>query len=94
MLFLPISFIKDAARSVKRICKEEFKKTNDSVLTELIGISVLIVTMYMIRREDNQDVLHLYCVLHNEVAICPKCGAICDDIHDEEKRCVRHTEIK
>ena len=46
MLLLSIGFIKDAARAVKRICKEEFVKVKDSVLTELLGISCLIVTMY------------------------------------------------
>ncbi len=93
MLSLPLAFIKDAARSVKRICKEEFKKAHDSVLTELLGISALIVTMYMVRREDQHDVLHLYCIHRNDVAICPKCGAICEDIHAEKERCVRHLEI-
>ena len=93
MLLLPISFIKDAARSVKRICKAEFKKANDTVLTELLGISVLIVTMYMVRREDNHEVLHLYCIHQNDVAMCSKCGAVCKDIHDEKKRCVRHLDI-
>ncbi|WDN88622.1 hypothetical protein BuS5_01590 [Desulfosarcina sp. BuS5] len=93
MLLLPILFIKDAARSVKRICKAEFKKANDTVLTELLGISALIVTMYMVRREDTYEVLHLYCIHQNDVAICPKCGAICENIHAEEKRCVRHLDI-
>ena len=80
MKLLPISFIKDAARSVKRVCKEEFKKA-DSILTELLGIPSLIVTLYMIRREDEYEVLHLYCVHRNSVAICPKCGAITEDLH-------------
>jgi len=93
MLSLPISFIKDAARSVKRICKEEFKQVYDSALTELLGISALIVTMYMLRSEDDQEVLHLCCVHRNDVAICPKCGAICEDIHGEKKRCIRHLNI-
>ena len=39
MLELPILFIKDAARSVKRICLEEFKKVKDNSLTELLGIT-------------------------------------------------------
>jgi hypothetical protein len=33
MLALPIKYVKDAARSVKRICEHEFKKVKDSVLT-------------------------------------------------------------
>jgi len=76
MLLLSLGFIKDAARAVKRICKEEFVKVKDSVLTELLGISCLIVTMYALRREGDHDVLHLWCVHRNEFAICPKCGSM------------------
>ena len=93
MLLLPLGFIKDAARAVKRICKEEFIKTKDSVLTELLGISCLIVTMYALRREGDHDVLHLWCVHRNEFAICPKCGCVSHDIHEEKQRCIRHLDI-
>ena len=93
MLLLPLGFIKDAARAVKRICKEEFIKTKDSILTELLGISCLIVTMYALRREGDHDVLHLWCVHCNEFAICPKCGCVSHDIHDEKQRCIRHLDI-
>ncbi len=45
MLELQIFFIKNAARSVKRICLEEFKEVKDNSMTELLGISSLIVTI-------------------------------------------------
>ncbi len=93
MLLLSLGFIKDAARAVKRICKEEFVKVKDSVLTELLGISCLIVTMYALRREGDHDVLHLWCVHRNEFAICPKCGCVSHDIHEEKQRCIRHLDI-
>ena len=93
MLLLPIGFIKDAARAVKRICKEEFIQVKDSVLTELLGISMLTVTMYALRREGDHDVLHLWCVHRNEVGFCPKCGSVSDDIHEEKPRCIRHLDI-
>ena len=93
MLLLPIGFIKDAARAVKRICKEEFIQVKDSVLTELLGISMLTVTMYALRREGDHDVLHLWGVHRNEVAFCPKCGSVSDDIHEEKPRCIRHLDI-
>jgi len=72
MLELPILFIKDAARSVKRICQEEFKKVKDNSLTELSGISSLIVTMYTLRREGAQYVLHVMCKHLDNIAICPE----------------------
>ena len=93
MLYLPIGFIKDASRAVKRICKEQFTKVKDSTLTELLGISMLIVTMYSLRREGDHEVLHLWCAHREEIAICPVCGKISDSIHDEEKRCIRHLDI-
>ena len=93
MLALPIKYVKDAARSVKRICEQEFKKVKDSVLTDLLGISCLVVTMFALRREDDVDVLHIMCAHRNEVAICPKCGALTDSVHEEKERCVRHLDI-
>ncbi len=93
MLELPILFIKDAARSVKRICLEEFKKVKDNSLTELLGISSLIVKMYTLRREGAQYVLHLWCLHLDNIAICPKCGAITTTIHEEKERCIRHLSV-
>ena len=93
MLLLPIGFIKDAARSVKRICMAEFKECKESALTELLGIAMLAVTMYAMRREGDHNVLHLWCVHREEVAVCTVCGAICEKVHDEKQRCVRHLDI-
>lgn len=93
MLYLPIGFIKDAARSVKRICAEEFTKVHDSVLTELLGVRTLVVTMFALRREGDFEVLHLMCAHREEMAICPKCGAICGHVHEEKQRCIRHLDI-
>ena len=93
MLALPIKYVKDAARSVKRICEHEFKKVKDSVLSDLLGISCLVATMFALRREDDVDVLRIMCAHLNDVAICPKCGAFTDSIHEEKERCVRHLDI-
>lgn len=95
MKLLPpiLPYIKDAARSVKRISQEEFKKVEDTTWTELLGIAGLVVTMYALRREGDQEVLHLWCVHKEEIAVCPKCGSMSQTIHDEEPRCVRHLDI-
>ncbi len=93
MLALPIAFIKDAARSVKRICEQEFTKVTDNALTDLLGISCLVVTMFSLRREGGRLVLHLMCAHRNGIAICPKCGAVTEDIHEEKERCIRHLDI-
>ena len=93
MQAIPIKFIKDAAKSVRRACKQEFTKVTDSVLDELAGISCLVVTMFALRREDDQDILHLMCAHRDEVAICPKCGSFTSGVHEEKERCVRHLDI-
>ncbi len=53
------NFVKDASKAVKRINNIEFKKTEESTLTELLGIPTLLVTMYSLCREGCHDVLHL-----------------------------------
>jgi hypothetical protein len=46
-----ILFVKDAAKAVKRIRREEFKEVVNETLTELLGIATLVVKMYAIRRQ-------------------------------------------
>jgi transposase len=95
MKLLPyiIPFVKDAARSVKRICQADFKEVVDETLTELLGITTLVVKMYAIRREGEHEVLHLWCAHREEIALCTHCGALSTAIHQEEQRCIRHLDV-
>jgi transposase len=86
-------FIKDASKAVKRISKSEFKKTADNTLTELLGIATLFVTMYALRREGNHEILHLWCAHRDDVALCPHCGCLSQDVHQEEERSIRHLDV-
>ncbi len=52
------SYIKDAAKSVKRITLQEFKEVADETLTELLGIASIGVKMFALRREGEHEVLH------------------------------------
>jgi hypothetical protein len=63
-------FIKDAAKAVKRISQKEFTAVADTTLTKLLGIATLFVTMYALRREGDEDVLHLRWAHREEVAVC------------------------
>ncbi len=63
------------------------------MLTDLLGISCLAVTMFSLRKEGDQNVLHLLCAHRNEIAICPKCGTITSDVHEDKERCIRHLDI-
>ena len=49
--------------------------------------------MYALRREGAQCVLHIWCNHLNNIAICPKCGAIVITVHEEKKRCIRHLAL-
>lgn len=90
MKLLPyiIPFVKDAARSVKRICQADFKEVVDETLTELLGIATLVVKMYAMRREGEHEVLHLWCAHREEIAMCTHCGAVSTAVHQEEHRCI------
>jgi len=79
---------------VKRICGQEFTECKDSLLATLLGISALVVTMYVLRREGDEEVLHLMCAHRRDVAMCRNCRAICEDIHEEEKRCIGRLDIR
>ena len=87
------SFIKDAAKAMKRISQNEFKEVVDNTLTELLGIATLFVTMYALRREGDEDVLHLWCAHRDEMALCPHCGRASTDAYQEEHRCIRHLDV-
>ena len=82
MKLLPMftSFVKDAAKAVKRISQSEFKEVADETLTELLGIPTMIVRMYAIRREGENEVLHLWCAHREDVSLCGHCGGIATKI--------------
>ncbi len=87
------SCIKDAAKAVKRISMTEFKEVADDTLTELLGITTMVVKMYSIRREGEQEVLHLWCAHRDEIALCTHCRSISTNVHQEEHRCIRHLDV-
>ncbi len=70
------TFIKDASKAVKRICKSEFKKTVDNTLTELLGIATLSVTMYALRREGTK-----YCIFGVSIEMMLLCALIVAAFH-------------
>jgi transposase len=87
------SFVKDAAKAVKRISQHEFKEVADEALTELLGLTTMVVKMYAIRREGENEVLHLWCAHREEIALCTHCGSLSTKVHQEEHRCIRHLDV-
>lgn len=92
LTFVP-SFIKDAAKAVKRISQKDFKEVVDNTLTELLGIATLVVKMFALRREGDEDVLHLWCAHRDEMALCPRCGRVSTEVFQEGQRCIRHLPV-
>jgi len=47
MQLLPyiVPLVKDAAKAVKRICREDFKEVGDDTLAKLLGIASVVVRM-------------------------------------------------
>ena len=87
------SFVKDPAKAVKRIRQGDFKTVADETLTELLGIETMVVQMYLLRREGDQEVLHLWCAHRKDIALCTHCGALSTTVHQEEHRCIRHLDV-
>jgi transposase len=87
------AFVKDAAKAVNRISRTEFKEVADKTLTELLGITTLIVRMYALRNEGGHEILHLWCAHSEEIALCTHCGSISTTVHQEEARCIRHLDV-
>jgi hypothetical protein len=86
MKLLPMftSFVKDATKAVKRISQSESKEVADETLTELLGIPTLIVKMYALRRQGENEVLHLWCAHREDVSLCTHCGSLATKIHQED----------
>jgi len=77
MKLLPMftSFVKDAAKAVRRISPQEFIEVADETLTKLLDIPTMIVKMYALRREGEHEVLHLWCAHREDIALCTHCGS-------------------
>jgi transposase len=91
--YIIIPFVKDAAKSVKRICLEEFKEVADDTLTELLDIASMVVRMYAMRQEGEHEVLHLWCAHREQIALCTHCASLSTTVHQEESRCIRHLDV-
>ena len=53
----------------------------------------MVVTEYALEKQDGREILHIFCHHEHEVAQCPGCGQISQNLHEETERCVRHLDI-
>lgn len=80
---------KDAAQSVKRSLGQVITYVKEKTLTHMLDLLHFEVHGYAIEPNAEQDILHLYCQLTVEAAVCPLCQSISLDAQDEQERCVR-----
>jgi len=69
------------------------KRVTADTLSILLGLPGMVVTEYALEKQDGQEILHIFCHHEYEVAQCPCCGQISQDLHEETERCVRHLDI-
>ena len=89
----PEKVVRDAARAVKRTANLMIQKVTVETFNVLLGLPGMVVTEYALEQQGEQEVLHLFCQHKHEVAMCPSCGQVCDVLHEQEERAIRHLDI-
>ena len=80
---------KDAAQSVKRSGGLVIAYVKEKTLTQILDLAHFDVYGYALEQAVEQDILHLYCTLTVEAAVCPCCKSISVDVKEQQERCVR-----
>lgn len=93
LLSAPTKVVKDAARAVGRVAREMKHPVTAETLSELLGLTNIVVTSYALEPQGKREILHLFCEHEHEVAVCPRCGHISTAAHETQERCVRHLDI-
>jgi transposase len=83
---------KDAAQSVKRSVGLAIQVVKEKMLTQILDLTHFAVYGYAVEQDAEQDILHLFCQLQVEAAVCPCCKRISVDIKDQQERCVRDVD--
>jgi transposase len=85
--------IKDAARAAKKRTGHIVQKFQEFTVTRLLNLPEFVAVGCEIEQRGDQEIMHLYCLHRQEVAICPRCRQISTQVHDEKDRCVRDLDI-
>lgn len=80
---------KDAAQSVKRRVGLAIAYVKEKSLSQILDLAHFEVYGYAVEADVEQDILHLYCELTVEAAVCPLCKSISVDVKERQERCVR-----
>jgi hypothetical protein len=85
--------IKDASHAVKQKAGRIVQKLQEFTVTRLLDLPEFVAVGCEIEQRGEQEIVHLYCLPGQEVAICPRCQQISTQVHDEKDRCVRDLDI-
>jgi transposase len=80
---------KDAAQSVKRSVGLAIAYVKEKTLTQILDLAHFEVYGYALEQDREQDIMHLYCQLTVEAAVCPCCKSLSVDVIEEQARGVR-----
>lgn len=93
LLPVVVNSIKDAARSVQSDVGHMAHSVKKFTVSQLLGITQLIINEYTIEQRAGQNILHLYCHFRHTIAICPRCKEVSSKLHEEKERCIRDLDI-
>jgi hypothetical protein len=68
--------MKDAARAAKVSVRWAMHRIKEITVTYLLDLSQFIVSGYWLERRGEQEIVHLYGMHREEVAICPRCHQV------------------
>ena len=85
--------LKDAARAAHKGVGRLIQKVQEVTVTQLLDLPGFIAVGYEVEQRGRQEILHLFCVLRDDVAVCPRCHHLSTQCHDGKPRCVRDLEI-
>ena len=90
----PIKIVRDAARAAGQKAGLMVKRVTADTLSLLLGLPGMVVNEYALEKQDDgREILHIYCRQEHEVAQCPRCGQISQELHEETERSIRHLDI-
>lgn len=95
ILLLPalIDRAKDAARAVKQGIHTIIYPVMEATLSILLDLPQFKVTGYSVEKTSKDNILHLFCELTTDVAICPSCQTLSTTIKNYKQRCVRDCSV-
>lgn len=93
LLSAPKPNMRDAAWAGKQKAELVIEQVSAGTLSSLLGLPGMVVTGYAREREDEQELLHIFCEHKHDVAVCAYCSEVTQTVHERTERNVRHLDI-